>query len=31
LTGTRKPGRDEIQRPPSSDNPPPGTIMCTCG
>jgi hypothetical protein len=30
-TGSRKAGRDEIQRVPSSAMPPPGTIMCTCG
>ena len=30
-TWTRKFSRDAIQRVPSSDKPPPGTIMCTCG
>jgi hypothetical protein len=30
-TGSRKAGRDEIQRVPSGAIPPPGTIMCTCG
>jgi len=31
LTCTRKRGRLAIHREPSSDSPPPGTIMCTCG
>ena len=31
FTCTRKFERDEIQVLPSSDSPPPGTIMCTCG
>src|SRR5262252_4493457 len=30
-TGRKKPGRQETQREPSSEMPPPGTIMCTCG
>ena len=31
LTCTRKPGRLETQWEPSSDRPPPGTIICTWG
>jgi len=31
FTGKRYLGRQPIQRVPSSDIPPPGTIMCTCG
>jgi len=31
LTCMRKPGRLETHRAPSSESPPPGTIMCTCG
>ena len=30
-TGRKKPGRHDTQRSPSSEMPPPGTIMCTCG
>ena len=30
-TGSRKPGRQRTQRVPSSDIPPPGTIIWTCG
>ena len=30
-TGRRKAGRDDIQRRPSSEMPPPGTIMWICG
>ncbi len=30
-TGRRKAGREEIQRCPSSEMPPPGTIMWICG
>ena len=30
-TGRRKPGRQDTQRSPSSEMPPPGTIMWTCG
>src|ERR1700738_1892925 len=30
-TGRKNVGRQAIQRSPSSDRPPPGTIMCTCG
>ena len=30
-TGRRKAGRDDIHRRPSSETPPPGTIMWTCG
>ena len=30
-TGRRNAGREDIQRSPSSEMPPPGTIMCTCG
>ena len=30
-TGNRKPGRQGTQRVPSSEIPPPGTIMWTCG
>ena len=29
--GRKKPGRHATQRSPSSEMPPPGTIMCTCG
>src|SRR4029077_15117839 len=31
LTCTRKLEREEIHRVPSSESPPPGTIICTCG
>ena len=30
-TGRKKPGRQDTQRLPSNEMPPPGTIMCTCG
>src|SRR5262249_25829598 len=30
-TGRKKPFRQEIQRSPSGDSPPPGTMQCTCG
>ena len=30
-TGSKKRGRHDGQRGPSSEMPPPGTIMCTCG
>ena len=30
-TGRKKPGRQDTQRSPSSEMPPPGTIMWTCG
>src|SRR5712692_6557166 len=30
-TGRKKPGRQAIQRSPSREMPPPGTIMWTCG
>ena len=30
-TGRKKPGRQDTQRWPSGEMPPPGTIMCTCG
>src|SRR5476651_2318978 len=30
-TGRKNPGRHDTQRLPSSEMPPPGTIMCTCG
>ena len=30
-TGRKKAGRHATQRSPSSEMPPPGTIMCTCG
>ena len=30
-TGRKKPGLHDTHRVPSSDMPPPGTIMCTCG